>query len=286
MIIGTKTFDTRNHAYLMGILNVTPDSFFDGGRFCDLDAAIYRAEQMIAQGADIIDVGGQSTRPGFTEVPVTEEIARVVPVIEAIKARFDIPVSCDTYRSEVAQAAIQVGADMINDVTSLSDNRMALVIAVAGVACVITPRELGNGDSDKRRQSPFITWELAWQTGAVPICQKAGIALDKVILDPGIGFGKTVEQNLWCLANLERFRRVGEGIGSCEFPLLVGASNKSFIGAALGVPEGERLYGTLAITAIAVLNGASFIRVHDIKANKQVIAMTEAIQNAENRNEY
>jgi len=281
MTIGSKTFDTKSRAYLMGILNVTPDSFFDGGRFFDLNAAVCRAEKMISEGADIIDVGGQSTRPGYKEVSAQEEIDRAVPVIAAIKARFDIPVSVDTYKSEVAQAAIHAGADMVNDVYGLRyDEKMAPVIADAGVVCVITH----NGAVKKYRPDIRASLRLA---------AAAGILNEKIIIDPGIGFGKTVEENLWCIANLSRFgqARCAEGCGSdgiggaapppYEYPLLVGASNKSVIGAVLGVPEGERLYGTLATTAIAVLNGAAFIRVHDVKPNKQVVAMTEAIKKGE-----
>lgn len=266
MRIGSREFDKKHHTYIMGILNVTPDSFSDGGKFHHIDAAVKHAEEMIADGADVIDVGGESTRPGYTtKISDEEEISRVVPVIEAIKQRFDVPVSIDTYKSEVAKAAAAAGADLINDIWGLKyDNKMAEVIAENNLACCLmhnrTNTEYSNFMKDMKQDL----------RETIAIARKAGITDDKIILDPGVGFAKSYENNL------EVIRRLGE-LKELGYPLLLGTSRKSVIGLTLDVPAAERVIGTTVTTVMAVEADCMFVRVHDIKENRQAIEMTEAI---------
>mgnify|MGYP004525256971 CR=1 FL=1 len=265
MRIGRREFDKKHHTYIMGILNVTPDSFSDGGRFNHIEAAIKHAGEMIAEGADVIDVGGESTRPGYTKISDEEEISRVVPVIEAIKQRFDIPVSIDTYKSEVAKAAAAAGADLINDIWGLKyDDKMAEVIAENNLACCLmhnrTNTEYSNFMEDMKQDLKE----------TIAIARKAGIADDRIILDPGVGFAKSYENNL------EVIRRLGE-LKELGYPLLLGTSRKSVIGLTLDVPAAERVIGTTVTTVMAVQADCMFVRVHDIKENRQAIEMAEAI---------
>ena len=265
MIIGNREFDTKHHTYVMGILNATPDSFSDGGRYNQIDAALFHAEQMIKDGADIIDVGGESTRPGYQQIPEEEEIERVAPVIEAIGKRFDIPISIDTYKAKVAEAAIVAGADMVNDIWGLKyDPKMAAVIAKYDVACCLM-----HNKSNTEYQN-FLIDMLAETQECVNLARQAGIKDEKIMLDPGIGFGKTFEMNLEAMNHLELFQNLG-------FPVLLGTSRKSMIGLALELPVDQRVEGTLATSVIGVMKGCSFVRVHDVKENKRVIQMTEAI---------
>lgn len=265
MIIGGKTFDTEHHTYIMGILNVTPDSFSDGGRFCTPDAAVYHAQEMVEDGADILDVGGESTRPGHVQISDEEEIARVVPVIEALKARFDTPVSVDTYKSRVAKAAVDAGADLVNDIWGLKyDEKMAEVIAASGVACCLMHNR------GKAEYNHFLSDMLDDMRETIRLAQAAGIAQDKIMLDPGIGFGKTYEMNLEMLKNLDCMKELG-------FPVLLGTSRKSVIGLTLDLPADQREEGTLVTTVLGIQSGCSFVRVHDVKANRRAIQMTEAI---------
>lgn len=267
MKIGGKEFKVDKHTYIMGILNVTPDSFSDGGKFNDIDAALFHAEKMVEEGVDIIDIGGESTRPGYTFVEIDEEIHRTAPVIEKIKTRFDIPISLDTYKSEVALAGMQAGADLINDIWGLMyDDKMGKVIADTNAVCCLM---------HNRKEHNYVNFgedlinDLAH---ILNVAQKAGIPDDKIILDPGVGFQKTTEENLWVLNNMDRLTLLG-----C--PWLLGASRKSVIGNTLNLPVTERLEGTLATTALAAMKGASFVRVHDVLANKRVVEMLEAIKN-------
>ena len=265
MIIGGKNFDTANHTYIMGILNVTPDSFSDGGKFNGMDAAIAHAHQMVEEGADIIDVGGESTRPGHIQITDEEEIARVTPIIEVLKKEFDVPVSIDTYKSHVAEAALQAGADLVNDIWGLKyDPKMAAVIAKYDVACCLM-----HNKSNTEYQN-FLIDMLAETQECVNLARQAGIKDEKIMLDPGIGFGKTFEMNLEAMNHLELFQNLG-------FPVLLGTSRKSMIGLALDLPVDQRVEGTLATSVIGVMKGCSFVRVHDVKENKRVIQMTEAI---------
>lgn len=265
MRIGQKEFDCKNKTYIMGILNVTPDSFSDGGSYQSVDKALKHVGEMIAEGAHIIDIGGESTRPGYTQISDEEEIERVVPIIEAIKTNYEIPVSVDTYKSKVAVAAIVAGADLINDIWGLKyDEDMAQVIADAGVACCLMHNRADTNYGD------FICDVKADLRETLAIAGRAGISSDKIILDPGVGFAKSYEQNM------EVIRRIGEW-KELGYPVLLGTSRKSVIGLTLDLPVEERLEGTLVTTVMAVLGGCSFVRVHDIKANARAIQMAEAI---------
>lgn len=266
MVIGNREFDLSNKTYIMGILNVTPDSFSDGGKFRAVDAALFHVEEMLKEGCDIVDIGGESTRPGYTVVPVQEEIERVAPMIEAVKIRFDVPVSLDTYKHEVAEAGIKAGADLINDIWGLKydDGQMAQVLAKAGVACCLMHNRK---EAVYQRFLPEVLDDLA---ESVDIARMAGIAKDKIILDPGVGFGKNYEQNLEVLRHLKEFEWLG-------YPMLLGTSRKSVIGLTLDLPAGEREEGTLVTTVEAVRAGWNFVRVHNVKANARAIKMAEAI---------
>ena len=268
MLIGNKNFDLKNHTYIMGILNVTPDSFSDGGLHNTIDAALAHTERMIKEGADIIDVGGESTRPGFVEVTAAQEIERTAPVIERIKSEFNIPVSIDTYKPETALAALKAGADLVNDVKNIIEwPAMAKVIADAGCACCLT---------HNRAEYDYADFKTDFYMDLQKICNTAienGIPADKIILDPGVGFAKTYEDNLYVLNHLDIMNSFG-----C--PWLLGTSRKSVIGKTLDLPTDERLEGTLATTALGVFNKASFVRVHDVKENKRFITMLEVIRNA------
>ena len=265
MRIGTHEFNTKENTYIMGILNVTPDSFSDGGKIKGIDAALKKAEEMKKDGAAIIDVGGESTRPGYTPVSEEEEMERVLPVIEAIKSRIDIPISVDTYKSKVAEIAIYAGADLINDIWGLkADPRMAEVIAKHKVACCL----MHNRNNTEYQN--FVEDMLADMNESVILAKKAGIAEDKIILDPGVGFAKSYEQNLIAIRELGTLTKLG-------YPVLLGTSRKSVIGLTLDLPSDQRLEGTLVTTVVAVENGCGFVRVHDVKENYRAIQMTKAI---------
>ena len=265
MKIGNREFDVTNRTYIMGILNVTPDSFSDGGKWNTMDHALKHAEAMIADGADILDVGGESTRPGHTPVSAEEEAQRVLPVIEAVRKRFDIPISVDTFKSSVAESAIQAGADLVNDIWGLKyDSEMGAVIAKYDVACCLMHNK------SNTEYNNFLIDMLSETQECINLARKAGIKDEKIILDPGVGFGKTFEMNLETMNHLELFKNLG-------FPVLLGTSRKSMIGLALDLPVDQRVEGTLATSVIGVMKGCSFVRVHDVKENRRVIQMTEAI---------
>ena len=265
MKIGNRDFDINNKTYIMGILNVTPDSFSDGGRFNEVDSALFHAEEMIRDGADIIDVGGESTRPGYTVITDEEEIERVVPVIERITAEFNVPVSIDTYKSRVASAALDAGAVLVNDIWGLKkDPDMADVIAARkAVCCLMHNRE--NTDYNY-----FVSDVIADLKESVKMAEKAGISREKIIIDPGVGFAKSYKQNLEIINNVEKLKELG-------LPVLLATSRKSVIGRALDLPKDQRVEGTLATTVMGVMKGCSFVRVHDIKENKRAVLMTEAV---------
>lgn len=265
MRIGNREFEIGSHTYVMGILNITPDSFSDGGKWNNLDAAKRHVEEMIEQGMDIVDIGGESTRPGYTLLSDEEEIARVVPVIEMVKGNFDIPISIDTYKSGVAKAVLAAGADLINDVWGLKwDSRMASVIAESKAACCLMHNRKEPDYQD------FIPDMLDDLRETVRLAKEAGIADDKIMLDPGVGFGKTYENNLAAINRLEEMHQLG-------YPILLGTSRKSVIGMTLELPASERVEGTLATTVMGVMKGTAFIRVHDIREHVRAIKMTEAI---------
>jgi len=269
MKIGNRNFEIGKHTYVMGILNVTPDSFSDGGKYNQIDSALSHVEEMIRDGADIIDVGGESTRPGYVQISEEEEIERVMPVIEQIKSHFDVPVSLDTYKAVVAEAGIMAGADLINDIWGLKgDERMAEVIAKANVPCCLM---------HNRKEAVYHNYMqdvMADLEESLKMAKQAGIVREKILLDPGIGFAKTYEQNLLLLQQLEVLNSFG-------YPVLLGTSRKSVIGLTLNVPASERVSGTLATTVMGVMKGCSFVRVHDIRENVEAIKMTEAILQVE-----
>lgn len=265
MIIGQKKFDTKHHTYIMGILNVTPDSFSDGGKYNSLDSALYHAKEMAENGVDIFDIGGESTRPGHIQISEEEEIERVVPIIAKLKTEFDIPISIDTYKSNVAEAAIQAGADLVNDIWGLKyDEKMAGVIAKNQTACCLMHNR------DNAEYSNFIEDVLDDLKETIRLAKQAGIEDDKIMLDPGIGFGKTYEMNLEMMKHVDSIQTLG-------YPVLLGTSRKSMIGLTLDLPADQREEGTLATTVIGMMKGCSFVRVHDVKANYRAIKMTEAI---------
>lgn len=265
MRIGSREFDLKHHTYIMGILNVTPDSFSDGGRYQQQDAALLHVQEMISEGVDVIDVGGESTRPGYTMISEEEEIMRTVPVIEAIKRNFDVPVSIDTYKSAVAVAAIAAGADLVNDIWGLKyDAGMAKAIAEYGKPCCLMHNR------KELRYQNFMEEMKCDLRESVNLAKAAGIPADQIILDPGVGFAKTYENNLEAIRRLEELEDLG-------YPILLGASRKSVIAKTLDLPALERVEGTLVTTVMAVQKKCAFVRVHDIKENRRAIKMTEAI---------
>lgn len=264
MKIGNKTF--KDHTYIMGILNVTPDSFSDGGNFNNIDQALRHTEEMIRDGADIIDVGGESTRRGYTLIPDDDEIERVCPVIEKIKENFDIPVSVDTYKHKVAEAAVKIGADLINDIWGFryDNGEMAALAAKYSMpVCLMHNRK----DTDYTDFLSDVTDDLA---ECIKIARNAGLSDDLIMIDPGIGFAKSLEQNLILTQNLEVLDKLG-------FPILLGTSRKSMIGLSLNLPVTERLEGTLVTTVLAAQKNCLFVRVHDVKENKRAVTMTEKL---------
>lgn len=265
MKIGNREFKEKGHTYVMGILNVTPDSFSDGGKWNNREAAREHTARMLEEGADVIDIGGESTRPGYTMLPDEEEIARVVPMIEMVKAEFDIPVSVDTYKSKVAEAALKAGADLVNDIWGLKyDRALADVIAAHDVPCCLMHNR------NQADYTDFMEEMLKDLQESVDIAKAAGIKENQIILDPGVGFGKTYENNLTAIHRLEELHRLG-------YPILLGTSRKSVVGLTLNLPASERVEGTLATTVLGVIKGSMFVRVHDVKENVRAIKMTEAI---------
>jgi dihydropteroate synthase len=269
---GGRRLELGGRAVIMGIVNVTPDSFFDGGQFLDADGALKQALRLVHEGADIIDVGGQSTRPGSAEVSLDEEISRVVPVIRELRARSDVAVSVDTYSAQVAEAALDAGADIVNDISAFRfDAEMLALIAARGVPAVAmhiqgTPRDMQVAPHYEN----VVEEVCAYLAEALERAEQAGVPRERVAIDPGIGFGKTVDHNLQLLRSLDRLRELGA-------PLLVGASRKSFIGKILDVEAEDRLEGTLAVSTLAVASGADILRVHDARPNLRAMRMAEAV---------
>jgi len=265
MQLGPYEFEIGVRTYIMGILNVTPDSFSDGGRYNSVQSAVEHALRMQAEGADIIDVGGESTRPGHTEISVQEEIQRVIPVIKALAQELQLPISIDTSKAEVARAALSAGAVMINDVWGFQrDPHLAEVVAETEVACCLMHNQTG---THYRQLMPEILDTLK---ESLSIAADAGVAKDQILLDPGIGFGKTVEQNIEVMRQLSELNSLG-----C--PWLLGTSRKSMIGKTLNLPADERTIGTVATTVLGIQGGADFVRVHDVLENSQAARMTDRI---------
>lgn len=269
MKIGNKEFYLGKQTYIMGILNVTPDSFSDGGKFNNIEAAIKHAKKMVEDGADIIDIGGESTRPGYEKISDEEEIKRIVPVIQSIKRELDIPISIDTYKGIVAEKAVEAGADLINDIWGFKkDPDIAKVAAKYNVACCL----MHNRESDVYNN--IIEDMMEDLRESIDIALKAGVRKENIILDPGIGFAKTYEGNLTVMKRLEEFRELG-------YPLILATSRKRMIGTALDLPVNERVEGTVATTVIGAMKGYDFVRVHDVKENKRAAVMTDAIVRGE-----
>jgi dihydropteroate synthase len=268
--IGNREFQIKGHTYVWGILNVTPDSFSDGGKWNHRDRALKHVEDMLKEGADIIDIGGESTRPGCKPLEAEEEIQRVMPIFRAVRENFDVPISLDTYKASVARAGIREGADLINDVWGLKyDPEMAQVIAQSGLPCCLM---------HNRREAvyeDFLQDTVSDLAQTLRLAEEAGIRRDGIILDPGVGFGKNYQQNLEIIHRLEELDTLG-----C--PLLLGCSRKSVVGLTLDLPVDQRLEGTIVTTVMAVMKGCMFVRVHDVKENVRAVKMAEAILNSGN----
>jgi dihydropteroate synthase len=269
----SRTLDLTHRTLIMGIVNVTPDSFSDGGRFATVDLAVQHGLQLFDEGADILDIGGESTRPGAAEVTLEEELERVIPVVELLAAQTSVPISVDTFKAEVARRAMAAGAVIINDITALSgDPEMPVVAAASGAGVVLmhmqgTPRTM-QANPQYGDVVAEIRAYLAERMGAA---QSAGIAADRIILDPGIGFGKTIDHNL------EIFRRLGEFL-ELGRPILIGPSRKGFIGRLLGgAPPQERVEGTAAAVTAAIQGGARVVRVHDVGTMVRVARVADAL---------
>ncbi len=276
--LARRALNVTERTLVMGVLNVTPDSFSDGGQFRDFDRAVARAEEMVAEGADILDIGGESTRPGAGTVPAEEELRRVVPVIERLCGRVTVPISVDTTKASVARAALAAGAEIVNDISGLRfDPLLADEAARARAGLVLMH---SRGDADTMHSLPpvaDIMAEVALSlTASITLAESRGVERSAIVVDPGIGFGKSQEQNVLLLARLQEFARL-----FADFPILVGTSRKSFIGRLLaGAPASERLHGTMATVTAAVLAGAHVVRVHDVRAAVETVRVADAIRRA------
>ncbi|MGL5615833.1 MAG: dihydropteroate synthase [Sarcina sp.] len=266
MKIGNREFKIGERTFIMAILNITPDSFSDGGKFNSEEEALKQVEKLINEGADIIDVGGESTRPNHTVISEEEEIKRVVPIIKLIKRHYDIPISIDTYKGKVAEAAIEAGADLINDVWGFKkDPYMKEVAGKYNVPCCLMHNRFEkkyNDDIIKEMKKDF--------EESINLALEANVKKENIILDPGIGFVKSYDENLEVMDRLKELKSLG-------YPILLGTSRKSMIGLALDLPVEERVEGTVATTAVGVLKGCDFIRVHDVKENIRAAKMVDAI---------
>ena len=266
----TLAFGERTH--VMGILNVTPDSFSDGGRYVDAAAAVMHAEQMVTEGATLIDIGGESSRPGASPVSASEELARILPVIRGIVERLDVLISVDTYKAAVAQHALEAGAHLINDITALrGDAALAGVVSEMQAGLILmhmqgTPRTMQRAPA---YQDVVVDVRESLRE-SIDRAESAGVAADRIIIDPGIGFGKTTAHNLELLRHLSEFRDL-------QKPLLVGTSRKAFIGKVLGLPVTDRAEGTIATVCWAVAQGVDLVRVHDVKPNVRAVQMMDAL---------
>ncbi|MFJ8417088.1 dihydropteroate synthase [Bacillus paramycoides] len=262
---GEYTLNLNEKTLIMGILNVTPDSFSDGGSYNEVDAAVRHAKEMKNEGAHIIDIGGESTRPGFAKVSVEEEIKRVVPMIQAVSKEVKLPISIDTYKAEVAKQAIEAGAHIINDIWGAkAESKIAEVAAYYDVPIIL----MHNRDNMNYRN--LMADMIADLHESIKIAKDAGVRDENIILDPGIGFAKTPEQNLEAMRNLEQLNVLG-------YPVLLGTSRKSFIGHVLDLPVEERLEGTGATVCLGIEKGCEFVRVHDVKEMARMAKMMDAM---------
>ena len=282
-LIGGREYEIGKKVYIMGILNVTPDSFSDGGKYDTPDKAVEAAVRMVSEGADIIDVGGESTRPGHTAITEEEETERIVPVIDALRERIDVPLSVDTYKYSVAKEAIAAGADMLNSIWGFSkDEKLAELVSQTGVSvCLMHNRdEIWGGDSgqdksqivkdDKNAKDPYIDVVLEELKAELKIAEKYGIDKKKIIIDPGVGFGKNQEQNLSVIRHVDRLVETG-------YPVLMAASRKSVIDYVLDLPVEEREEGTIAISLYAASKGCAMVRIHEVLKNARALKMWQAL---------
>jgi dihydropteroate synthase len=270
--IGGRVYDLTDETLIMGILNVTPDSFSDGGKFYTVENAVNGALKMIDEGAHIIDIGGESTRPGAESITLEDELKRVIPVIAGIREKSDVPISIDTYKSEVAKEAVGAGASMINDISGFRfDEKMASLTAELGVPVVLmhikgTPKDMQKDPT----YDDLIGEIIDYLKGSIEIGLEAGVDFEKIIVDPGIGFGKTWDNNLTIIKRIPDFYELGR-------PVLVGTSQKAFIGGVTGREAGDRLWGSVGATVAASIFGAHIVRVHDVKETKDAIDVADAI---------
>jgi len=277
--LARRSLPYGDRTLVMGILNVTPDSFSDGGRFFSFDRAIAQAEQMIAEGADIIDVGGESTRPGSEFVSEAEELRRVIPVIERLASNVSVPISIDTTKAAVARAALDAGAEIVNDISGLRfEPELANEVANASAGLVLMHSRGTPKDMQQLPPAEDILDEIvSGLHESVAVALEHGVTPESIAIDPGIGFGKTVLQNLEIVANLDHL-----AAEFADFPIMIGTSRKSFIGKLLnGAPADQRLYGTIATTVVAVQNGAHIVRVHDVKAAVEAVKLADALRLSE-----
>jgi dihydropteroate synthase len=268
------TLDFSKKTYIMGILNITTDSFYDGGKYISVDKAVKHALKMVDEGADIIDIGGESTRPGAEPISVDEELKRVIPVIEILSKKLSIPISIDTYKAKVAEEAINAGATIINDISGLRfDPLMPEVASKYKVPVIIMHIKGTPKDMQKNPQYDALIPEITeYLRGSIVLAKQAGVEENMIIIDPGIGFGKLLEHNLQIIKNLKEFTQLGK-------PILIGVSRKSFIGKILNdASPSERLEGTASSVAISVINGANIVRVHDVGFMYKVVKMADAIK--------
>ncbi|MBJ7537038.1 dihydropteroate synthase [Marinomonas transparens] len=271
MLFGDKSLDL-SLPHVMGILNVTPDSFSDGGSFSSLDSALFQTQKMIREGASIIDVGGESTRPGATPVTMSQELDRVLPVLEAIKERFDIIVSVDTSTPEVIRESATLGAGLINDVRALERAGALEAAAQADLPiCLMHMKGVPQTMQVKPDYSSVVADVSDYLMSRVVVCEAAGVERSRLILDPGIGFGKSLEHNLVLLSHTEHFKRLG-------FDVLIGVSRKTMIGDVLNLPVDQRLYGTMGANAAAYTKGARIFRVHDVKPHVEMLELMSRIE--------
>lgn len=267
-----RDIDLEEKVVVMGVLNLTPDSFYDGGRYTREAQALRRVEEMIGEGADIIDVGGESVRPGAEPISLDEELSRVIPVIEKVRRLFPITISIDTYKAEVARQAIEKGAEMVNDISGLRfDPDLRKIVAGYGVPLILmhikgTPKNM----QDNPRYHSLMEEIISYLRKSIKLAEESGVDPARIIVDPGIGFGKTTAHNLEILRRLEELKSLGK-------PILVSLSRKSFIGNVLGLPQEERLEGGLAATCMAVSGGARIVRTHDVKPTRRAVDMVQAI---------
>ncbi len=269
-----KELELGKRTLVMGVLNVTPDSFSDGGLYLDPKRAEERAWEMVEEGADIIDIGGESTRPGAEPLPLEEELRRVMPVLEALGPSFPVPISIDTYKAKVAEEALKAGASIVNDISGLGfDQDMAEVVAHYGAALVIMHIKGTPKDMQLNPTYGDVLGEIkAYLRERIEKAEKAGVRSDAIIVDPGIGFGKRLEHNLEIFRRMKELEELGK-------PILVGPSRKRFIGEILGVETSQRLYGTLAAVAFSILQGVHIVRVHDVKPCRQLVDVIDAMMN-------